>query len=151
MKYSLIPEELTNSIDKKSDEENEDEEEQEESAEIEEKTEKLIYLNFLTIYVIYLNELNSVRQSVSTDKSALPSFKFKNLSEKIKLVLDTSIKISDEQFNINKNDSLVEGRDSIVRNTGTQFGTNQFKILNQFQKSLKTKKNQLVIKLPMLI
>ena len=121
-----------NSIDKKSDEENEDEEEQEESAEIEEKTEKLIYLNFLTIYVIYLNELNSVRQSVSTDKSALPSFKFKNLSEKIKLVLDTSIKISDEQFNINKNDSLVEGRDSIVRNTGTQFGTNQFKILNQF-------------------
>ena len=103
-----------------------------EDSQLRQLTEKLVYLNFLTIYTIYINELNSVRQSVSTDKSALPAFKFKNLYEKIKLVLNTGIKITDEQFNLNKNDSINEGRDSIVRNTGTQFGNNQFKILNQF-------------------
>ena len=97
---------------------------EEDEYEIEEKYELTIFLNFLNIYVIYLNELNSVRQNVITDNSGVPKFKFKSLNEKIRLVLDSSFKISEEQFKIGRNESF-DDKGSLTK------GQTQLKVLNQ--------------------
>ena len=90
----------------------------------EEKLEFTIFLNFLNIYVIYLNELNSVRQNLTLDKSGVTKFNFKSLNDKIKYVLDSSIKILDDQLKNDKNESFDE-RNSVAK------GQTQLKVLNQ--------------------
>ena len=90
----------------------------------EEKLEFTIFLNFLNIYVIYLNELNSVRKNLTVDKSGVAKFNFKSLNDKIKYVLDSSIKISDDQFKLEKNESFDE-RNSVTK------GQTQLRVLNQ--------------------
>ena len=103
------------------------------SQEYRENVEKVIFMNFLSIYTIYLNELNSVHQSVvSTDKNAIPSLNFESLTEKIKLVLDTRIKVSNEQFEVNKGESMLDGRESVGKGTINHLGTNTLTMVNQF-------------------
>ena len=99
-------------------------EKDEEVYEQEEKYEFTIFLNFLNIYVIYLNELNSIRQNIITEQKGETKFKFKSINEKIKLVLDSSIKITDDQIKANRNESF-DDKNSFIK------GQTQLKVLNQ--------------------
>ena len=109
-------------------EEEENEINDDEIYEEEEKLEFIIFLNFLNIYIIYLNELNSLRQNIKSEHSGVAKFNFKSLNEKIKKLLDTNIKITDDQLKHGKNDSFDE-RISIK-------GQTQLKVLNQLTTSV---------------
>ena len=88
------------------------------------KRELIFCLNFLTIYIIYLNELNSVRQSITSNKLNGPTFKFKNLKDKIKVFLDGTQNKSIDNEKDNNNDSFDE-KNSMSKSEQTQMRLNQ--------------------------